>query len=195
MGTDWAGRPIDTTASDETLRELLGNDEAARSMASERVIANPERFNPQVFYGLSARLVAEERHEDAMFWFYTGQLRARFDANRCTDELAGVVVGRLNDMFGPAVNRYAFQHLDLLESTVGRVLEFDRATAHEYDPRWINRGTPGAMTAAMAGQALDPTTMTRPADEWPAIAERTRTEYAAGFAEALRKARASASEG
>lgn len=189
MDTDWSARPIDTRESDEAAQQLLGNDEGARTAAAARVTAAPERYNPQVFYVLSAALFADGSPDDAMFWFYAGQLRARYDANRATDELAGVVVGQLNEMFGPNINRHAFQDLDALEATLGRVLEFDHVTPHHYDPRWINRRTPAAMTAALAGRPVDPSTMLRPVTEWSAIAEQTRTDYAEGFTEALRKAK------
>lgn len=186
--TPWHERPIDTSSSDGVVERLSGDDEAVRADAVAEVEANPERFNPGVFYGMSAIHFAEDRPQDAMFWFYAGQLRGRFDVNRCADELAGVYLNKLNEQFGPAINRYAFQHLDELEATVARVIEFDRSTPHFYDPRWINLHTPAAMTAAMKGESLDPTTMSKPEAEWPAIAERTRAEYEAGFADALAQA-------
>lgn len=189
MHTDWATGPIDTTASDDAISDLTGGDEAARAEAATRVEQHPARYHPGVFFVLATIRLTQERHGDAMFWFYAGQLRTRFDVNRSADKLAGTVLSRYNDGFGPPINRYAFQHLDELEATVERVLEFDRSTPHHYDPRWINRHTPGAMVAALSRQPLDPTTMTRPADEWPAIAERTRAEYADGFARAMQRAR------
>lgn len=185
----WHERPIDTALSDDMKERLSGADADARVAAAAEVEASPERFNPEVFYLVALVHFAADRPQDAMFWFYAGQLRARFDANRCADELAGTYVNRLNDQFGPAINQYAFQHLDQLEATVTRVIDFDRTTPHSYDPRWINRHTPAALTAAMTGEELDPTTMSKPEAEWPAIAEQTRTDYEKGFAEALAQAK------
>lgn len=185
----WHERPIDTALSEDMKERLSVAEGDARAAAAAEVEASPARFNPEVFYLVALVHIADDRPQDAMFWFYAGQLRARFDANRCADELAGTYVNRLNEHIGPPINQYAFQHLDQLEATVTRVLEFDRTTPHSYDPRWINAHTPAAMTAAMTGETLDPTTMSKPEAEWPAIAERTRTEYEKGFAEALAKAR------
>jgi hypothetical protein len=61
---------------------------------------------------------------------------------------------------------------------VERVVEWDRATPHDYDHRWINLHGMGAFTGATA--------LSRPAAQWPAIAEETRGGYLRGLEEALR---------
>jgi hypothetical protein len=62
-------------------------------------------------------------------------------------------------------------------AVVERVVEWDRATPHDYDHRWINLHGMGAVTGSGP--------LSRPAAEWPAIGERTREEYLRGLDEAL----------
>ncbi|NNG18129.1 hypothetical protein HJ590_00805 [Naumannella sp. ID2617S] len=177
---------IDTARTTEAIRRLSA--ESSRPEAIAEVIGSPQLFAPPVFYLLSHALLAEGRPQEAMFWFYAGQLRARFDANRCADFTARQAVSVLNDRFGEPINRYAFAHLEELAEVVPRVLAWDRATPHDYDHRWINLHGMAAMQTT-----LDPgvphTPQSLPAESWESLAEQTREEYWAGFCEALAAAR------
>jgi hypothetical protein len=141
------------------------------------VLAFPQAYAPPVLGALAAVLFARGERDEAAFWFYAAQLRARFDANRCADPTAAGAVGVLTRRYGPEINRHAFADPAGLRSTVERVVRWDRATPHDYDHRWINLHGMGVFTGAAP--------LSRPKAEWAAIAERTRQEYLRGLDEVL----------
>ncbi|MCB0375557.1 MAG: hypothetical protein KDD04_06530, partial [Sinomicrobium sp.] len=154
------------------------------------IIQNAENYAPPVFYLMSFALFEDDQKDDAMFWFYAGQLRGRYDANRCADKSAGAAISELNAQFGPAINRYAFQNLDKLEEIVSKVLHWDRITPHNYDHRWINLHGMEAMVSLLEIQEGKTTTedivMSRPESEWEEIFRQTQETYLTGFKEALK---------
>ncbi|WP_219412864.1 hypothetical protein [Pseudonocardia nigra] len=172
---------IDVAGQNAAVGALLGPDEAGRARAVTAVLEAPGRFAPPVLYALSEVLSVYGERDEGAFWFYAAQLRARFDANRCTDPTAAAAVGSLNERFGPPVKAHAFRDPDLLRALVERAVAWDRATPHDYDHRWINLHG----MAAFGGPAGEPLSL--PAPEWAALAERTRRDYRAGLEEALRR--------
>jgi hypothetical protein len=165
---------IDVEGQNAALAALHGRDPAGAVAA---VLAAPQRYAPPVLAAAAVELFAAGRRDEAVFWFYAAQLRARFDANRAADRTAGGAVAALTQHYGPSINRYAFTDPAGLRTVVERVVEWDRTTPHEYDHRWINLHGMGAFTGSGP--------LSRPAAEWPAIAERTRAEYLRGLDEAL----------
>lgn len=180
---------IDTRLANETFQSLFKGTPEQRRKAIESIIANPENYAPPVFYALSHVLFNEARKDEALFWFYAGQLRARFDANRCSDVSARQAVGALNQQFGPLINQYAFLDIAKLEELIPKVVEWDQKTPHQYDHRWINLH---GMNAILAGlepkKSIDPQPeLSLPKENWEAIAEKTRNDYLNGFKEAMVK--------
>jgi hypothetical protein len=121
-----------------------------------------------------------------MFWYYAGQLRAGFDAKRCTDVSARQAVAVLNEKLGGPIVQYAVQNLAKVEALIPRVVEWDRRTPHNYDHRWINLHGMAAMSASM-GKAPEgkPGPLSVPKDQWNAIAEANRADYLANFRKAV----------
>ncbi|MFC4942584.1 hypothetical protein [Pseudonocardia sp. GCM10023141] len=155
------------------LQDPAGVDEAVAA-----VLAAPQRCIPPVLFELGSTLFERGRRAEGAFWFYAAQLRARFDANRCADETAAEAVGLLSVRHGAEINPYAFAEQGLLRDTVERVIDWDRATPHDYDQRWINLHGMGAFLGGAGPSSL-------PAAEWDEIAERTRQVYLQGLDEAL----------
>ena len=181
---------IDIRENNEAMDALMGHDEIEKSVRIQKIIEHPEGFNPAVLFLLSYVLFQKGRKDEAMFWFYAGQLRARYDANRCADESAKTAVRDLNAKIGPYINPYAFQDLEKLKQTVAKVLEWDRMTPYLYDQRWINLHGMGAILSALKGQdefktGLDED-MSVPESQWEEIHRKTQEEYLAGFKEALK---------
>ena len=162
------------------MKALGSGDAAERAKQIVAVLAHPSRFAPPVLYALSEALFQAGKKDEAAFWFYAGQLRARFDANRCTDETAGSAVDVLNDRYGPAINKYTLTDIPKLEALIPRVIAWDRKTGHVYDPRWL---APHGMAPFLADGKAAP--LTRPQAEWGKIAEKNRAAYLSGFYEAL----------
>lgn len=168
---------IDVRQQAAAMAALHGSDRALRAQMVDEVLALPQSSAPPVLVALAAALFADGRRDEAAFWFYAGQLRARFDANRSADPSASGAVAALTQRYGPEINRYAFADPDRLRATVERAVAWDRATPHDYDHRWIDLHG----VAAFTGAGL----LSRPVAEWPAIAEWTREEYLRGLDDAL----------
>ncbi|MEA2604506.1 MAG: hypothetical protein QOF89_5498 [Acidobacteriota bacterium] len=179
---------IDIRLATETMQALAKGTSEEKRKAIESVKASPDRYAPPVFYLLSNVLFEDGKQEEAAFWFYAGQLRARFDANRCADISAREAVSVLNDQYGPPINQFMLQHrLVKLEELIPQVVEWDRKTPHNYDHRWINLH---GMDAALAGLDVDgsdgkPEALSLPEKQWGEIAEKTRRDYLADFREVL----------
>ncbi|MFT4163493.1 hypothetical protein [Shinella sp.] len=179
---------IDTSLAVQTMKQLTQGTEEERIRTARAVIASPQNYAPPVFYVLSSLLFASGLKDEAAFWFYAGQLRARFDANRCADVSARSAVSVLNDRYGTPINQYTFKNPDKLAALVEKVIKWDRDTPHNYDHRWINLSGMGAATSAM-GKASPGTPLSLPEGQWETIAEKTRTDYLNGLREALKQAK------
>ncbi len=177
--------PIDTRLARATIEILQKGTAKEKQKAIEEVQAHPENYAPPVFYLLSAVLLDSGKKDEAAFWFYAGQLRARFDANRCADESAAGAVGILNDEFGPAINSYTFRDIPKLEALIPKVVEWDRKTPHNYDRRWINLHGMGATISGLSGGQKGEQPLSLPEEKWDEIAENTRTNYLEDFKEAM----------
>jgi hypothetical protein len=183
---------IDVRLSNEALLSLAKGTAGEKQKTAERIEAHPEDFTPPVFYALSRVFFDDGRKDEAMFWFYAGQLRARFDANRCADISARQAVAVLNREYGPSINRYAFKDIAKLEELIPRVVDWDRKTPHSYDRRWINLHGMGAISS---GFEPDRQALSLPKDQWDSIAEATRSNYLNDFRMAIRKMKESAPQG
>lgn len=141
------------------------------------VCKRPGAYQPPVLYALSKQLFAEDKRDDALYWFYLGQLRARSDANKALDPSATSAVSALNEKYGPAINRYAFQNVPKLKSAVSRAISTDASEGRSYDPRWIALHGMDAFSQSKV--------RFKPRSDWTAIDRTTRKEYEMDFKQAL----------
>jgi hypothetical protein len=176
---------IDVGLANETIAALTSGTESERSRAVQAVEAAPQKYAPPVFYVLSNTLFDQGRKDDGAFWFYAGQLRGRYDANRCADVSARQAIAVLNDRFGPNINLYTFKDIPKLQALIPKVVEWDRKTPHDYDHRWINLHGMNAMVESLDSPEGKPKPLSLPRAQWNAIAEKTRTDYLEGFRQAL----------
>jgi hypothetical protein len=175
---------IDMRAVHATIQTLKAGTAATEAMI-ESIISSPDKHPPAVFYLLSHALFQRDRKDEAAFWFYAGQLRARFDACRCTDETASQAVDSLNELFGPQINEQCFKDIPKLEQLIPQVVEWDRRVAHNYDHRWINLHGMVAVNAGLGTARNSPLSV--PQEEWPVLAETNRSAYLSGFQEVLKE--------
>ncbi|MEQ3550452.1 hypothetical protein WIS52_08215 [Pseudonocardia nematodicida] len=171
---------VDTSAASELMHRLLDRSPGVRAIARDQVLAAPERVMPPVLFALSENLVAAGEMADAAMWFYAAQVRARFDATRCTDTTAASALAVLRDRFGEPVNRWAFADPRRVRRAAVRAVAWDRAAPHDYDHRWIALHGMGAFTGPGDGVSTPP-------EEWPATAARVRAEYLTGLRAVLRE--------
>ncbi|HEV2211976.1 MAG TPA: hypothetical protein VGS99_01390 [Gammaproteobacteria bacterium] len=177
---------IDTQLARSTLKALQGTA-AQQNAAVAAVLKSPKDYEPQVFYALSSVLFAKGRRDEAAFWFYAGQLRAKYDANRCADDSASQELSILNDQYGLQINQYAMRSPDFLQKTIASVVAWDKATPHDYDPRWINLY---GFNATQQGADPRPPLFSQPKAQWDQIAEMTRRDYQDSFDQAIAKMKA-----
>ena len=177
------GAKIDVKLLNQTMKILDKGTAAAKKNAVQRVLKSPEKYAPPVFYALSQVLFQQGEKDDAAFWFYAGQLRARYDANRCADVSARSAVAVLNETYGPTINKYTFQDIPKLEKLIPKVVEWDRKTKHDYDHRWINLHGMDVMIEGLGDgdSGTKPKTQSLPESQWEKIAEKTRKDYQNGF--------------
>ena len=175
---------IDTTLAKQTMQVLAKGSAEEKLKVITQIKKAPDKYAPPVFYLLSNVLFQKEDKDEGAFWFYAGQLRARFDANRCADLSARQAVSVLNQQNGPPINEYTFHNLPMLKELIPKVVEWDKKTAHNYDHRWINLHGMNAVVSGM-GLASTPTALSLPKERWEQIAEQTRSDYLSGFHKAM----------
>lgn len=170
---EYAG--IDLTDQHALLDAL--DDPGRQAQAISRVLADPGGSCPPVLMTVAALLFAAGNHELGASWFYTAQLRARGDANRCTDPTAAAACDVLTATYGPPINRWTFrEHPELVLGFAERAVAWDAATPRTYDHRWI-------ALHGLAAFGHDPGPVSIPDEAWPAAARRTREEFLAGARE------------
>lgn len=186
-GTDVTVEPtgeyqtIDVHLAVETIQSLGKSKGKSRLQIINGITNAPEHFAPPVFYFLSNVLFEEGRKDEAMFWFYAGQLRGTIDAHICADKSAQAAIGALNEEFGTPINQYAFKDIPKLTNTVERVVAWEETTPCAYDRRWINLHGMGAIIGDTN------TALSVPKEQWETIRKKTRDDYRSEFYEALAK--------
>lgn len=169
-------REVDTGPALRAIERLAAGDRRVL----DDVLAAPHRVMPPVLYAASEVLTALGRPAEAAAWFYAGQLRARYDATRCTDPSAAAALGLLRDRYGEPVNRWAFADFRRVRRAAITAVAWDRTAPHAYDHRWI-------ALHGMRAFLPEDGPVSVPEREWPALAVQVRAQYLAGLREALRE--------
>jgi hypothetical protein len=164
---------IETQSTAEAISRLQRGD----STMLANVQQNPGDYAPPALYELSNQLFKRGRKNEAAYWFYLGQLRARSDANKSLDPSAASGVDVLNETYGYPINQHSLQDLPKLTKTVAQVLADDAKLPRNYDPRWI----------ALHGMDafLESKVRFQPRSAWAATNAQTRKDYQQGFEEAM----------
>jgi hypothetical protein len=174
---------IDTRLAKDTIQALTHGSAEERRRTIDQIKTAADKYAPPVFFALASVLFQDGARDEGAFWFYAGQLRATFDANRCADPSAREALTVLVRQYGTPINHYALQDLQKLQELVLRVVEWDRKTPHHYDQRWINLEGMDAMMGSLdlAAPASPSPPLSLPPEQWDEIAEKTRADYLAGL--------------
>jgi len=84
--------------------------------------------HPSAYYGYAARLFREGKKDDAVFWFYVGQLRYRFHlkANPNIDATGDpALFSSLSATVGKTINEYAGGNVKDWVKAINRALKWD----------------------------------------------------------------------
>jgi hypothetical protein len=90
-----------------------------------------EQRHPAAYYVLAGKLFGAGSRDEAVFWFYAGQLRYRFHlaANPSLPPSGDpALFASLSDVLGTPINEYAFGDLSQLTATIDKVLAWDERT-------------------------------------------------------------------
>jgi hypothetical protein len=119
-----------------------------QTVALDELIRIVPDQHPSFYYVLASRLYAANRKDEAVFWFYAGQLRYRIRL-ACHPDLAPdtepALFGSLQETVGRPVNEYAGADPAAWAAAVERARAWDAATRNGFEPK-------AACAGAIAGQ-------------------------------------------
>ncbi|WP_417581579.1 hypothetical protein [Pelagibacterium sp.] len=108
-----------------------------QAMPVDQLRAEVSNAHPSGFYVLASRLYDAGDRDEAVFWFYAGQLRYRTHLT-CNPDLPPdgdpALFSALSEMIGSEINYYAFGDLDSLLDTIDAVIEWDQSTPNGFAP-------------------------------------------------------------
>lgn len=121
-----------------------GSDPAddATKKTPEQLKKGIENQHPATYYILAQKLFASGKKDEAVFWFYAGQLRYRFHmlANPNLDPSGDpALFASFSEVIGRPINEYAFGDLKALDATLENVLAWDEATANGFTSTKANK--------------------------------------------------------
>lgn len=99
---------------------------------------NDAALHPAEFYRRAAELFGLGRRDEAVFWFYAGQLRYRFHLAARPDLAQDgdpALFGALSEQVGRPLNEWAFGDPDALVAILDEVLAWDETTPNTFTPK------------------------------------------------------------
>jgi hypothetical protein len=165
---------IDVSANLAAINRLGQLIPHPRREAIAAAVANAPRLSPPALYALANAVALDDANmPDAVFWFHVARIRAVYDALRCKDETARPVVAEFGKRLNPDVARYQRQNRQHTLQIAELAVKWDQQNPRQYDHRWINLYGKVARTSA----GTDPSELTVPESEWPAILRRTHDAH------------------
>lgn len=109
--------------------DLRSDIATARDLPVDELIQTIEqgRTHPIAMWLLAKRLYDVDRRDEAVFWFYLGQLRWGTCLRQTPNCGGRERYGRLFETIGPDLNTHGFRSIPALQSTVDAVLAWDES--------------------------------------------------------------------
>jgi WD40 repeat protein len=168
---------------DEFARGLVVDADTVRQLATFEIVSgrpmsdndiivpwikqNVDRLIPTFLYDLADRLFANDR-DGALDWYAIALVRARYDADRCTDPIVEPL-GALSHAAGGDLAAYLREYPEALAEAIARVLNRPDLTVDAISPLWICLRGVGGIRKLPPGHRVDPGTAVKQAAEWPTI--------------------------
>ena len=117
------------------LMSLANPKDDFNNMPVETLKAQATAIHPAGIYILASKLFQSGAQDEAVFWFYVGQLRYRFYlmASPNLDPSGDpALFSSLQEMLGRPLNEYAFGDIPTLVKTIDRVLDWDKSSPNEF---------------------------------------------------------------
>jgi hypothetical protein len=109
------------------------------SLSIDQLKNGIENQHPTAFYILAQKLFIAGQKDDAVFWFYAGQLRYRVYllVNKHSLDPSGdpALFASLSEDVGRSINEYAFGDIPQLAKTIDAVIAWDQSHANPLTPR------------------------------------------------------------
>ena len=165
---------INTTGTESAIRQLGQLIPTPRHEAIAAAVAGAPRLSPPVLYALANAISQDYANiGDAVFWYQVGRIRAVYDGLRCKDASARNVINALGKELNPDITRFQRQNRQRTLRIAELAIKWDQQNPLDYDHRWINLF--GKVARYSAG--TDPSELTVPESEWPAILQRVHEAH------------------
>jgi hypothetical protein len=109
------------------------------SLSIDQLKNGIENQHPSAFYILAQKLFTAGQKDDAVFWFYAGQLRYRVYllVNNGKLDPSGdpALFASLSEEVGRSINEYAFGDIPQLAKTIDAVIAWDQSHTNALTPR------------------------------------------------------------
>jgi hypothetical protein len=176
---------IVTKPTIDIMRTLVGTKGIENDSLIVKIKANAGDYQPPVFFALAQLLFKRGEVDDAIFWFNAGRLRGNFDALRCADVSARGAISVLISQMPDDLRKAQFADIGRLKNTVANVVQWDEATPHNYDQRWINLHGMGAMRKGLGDVTQNDEPLSLPKESWDTLAKQSREDFRQGFEKAI----------
>ena len=104
--------------------------------SSEQLLKDIEGKHPVTYYALAAHHFKNGKKDEAVFWYYVGQIRYRFYLSAKKDTLDPsrdpAVFGSLSHTLGTPINEYGFGDLDAMVKTIDRAIKWDKEHENKF---------------------------------------------------------------
>ena len=104
------------------------NADSFAAMTVAQLKTGIEKQHPAAFYVLAKKLFEQGERDEAVFWFYAGQLRYRAYLSghpQLPRDGDPALFASLSEVVGKPINVYAFGDIPALAKTIDRVLAWD----------------------------------------------------------------------
>jgi hypothetical protein len=109
------------------------------TLSIEQLKNGIEKQHPSGLYILAQKLFARGQKDEAVFWYYAGQLRYRvyLTVNKSKLDPSGdpAVFSALTEEIGRPINEYAFGDIPRLAKTIDAVIAWDQSHDNALTPR------------------------------------------------------------
>ena len=123
-----------TQGGSRTERNEMPSQGDLEQQTPNQIIASAETAHPAALYVLASKLMGAGRPDEAVRWFYIGQLRYRFhlmtDPPGVADER--ILFSALSESVGRSINEYAFGDVDGAVREIDAALAWDAAHANHF---------------------------------------------------------------
>jgi hypothetical protein len=129
---------VERTLRYQPERPPCDNNVDPQKIALDELIRIIPDQHPAFYYILAARLFAANRKDEAVFWFYAGQLRYRIRLACHPDLPPGTepaLLASLQEEVGRPINEYAGADPDAWVAAITRARDWDAATRNGYEPK------------------------------------------------------------